>query len=245
MWDEQTSCTGGWILLYRETAARLQTLFLVHNRMETWKNKKIYLPLGSPQHCLKPVKKKKKTGVGMDAPISYRYGQVPRVLILHLRKACAHTCTSTHLRPRPKSQLVFRFDSVSQEKQEGRLTSAVTAWPCLAAANSFCRAMLTGVGTLIQLQLVDSEGQVCVWALVIQPSLFVARRHRGQARPGQGELQQGEAGSVSTMARHLFLVSIKAGRGVQLLPRSPASSTQCQAEILIFFVCAKRKKSEG
>lgn len=120
----------------------------------------------------------------MDAPISYRYGQVPRVLILHLRKACAHTCTSTHLRPRPKSQLVFRFDSVSQEKQEGRLASAVTAWPCLAAANSFCRAMLTGVGTLIQLQLVDSEGQVCVWALVIQPSLFVARRHRGQARPG-------------------------------------------------------------
>lgn len=158
----------------------------------------------------------------MDASHLVHICQVPRVLILHLQKACTHMHFCT-----PKISPCF--DSVSQEKQEDRLTPAVTPWPCLAAAESFCRAMLTGVGMLIQWQLVCSENQVCVWALVIQPSLFVARKHRGQARENYGSVKL--AGFLQWPGTSLSCFN--KGRERSPTPtkqENPASSTQWQAQ---------------
>lgn len=178
--------------MYRERAARLQKLFLVHNRMGTWKDKKntLFIPFSEAP----PEARVERAMDGMGAS----HLTQKRFLILHLWKARAHTCTSTHPRPLPESQFMFCFVSVSQEKQEGRFPPAIAAWLYPTAAGSRnCRAIAHCGLHVDPAAAVGSEGQDCLWAC--HYSSFIIY---GQETQRPGELQQGEASRVSTLARY-------------------------------------------
>lgn len=151
--------------MYRERAARLQKLFLVHNRMGTWKDKKntLFIPFSEAP----PEARVERAVDGMGAS----HLTQKRFLILHLWKARAHTCTSTHPRPLPESQFMFCFvlflfpKKKKKKKQEGRFPPAIAAWLYPTAAGSRnCRAIAHCGLHVDPAAAVGSEGQACIWA---------------------------------------------------------------------------------
>lgn len=163
--------------MYRERAARLQKLFLVHNRMGTWKDKKntLFIPFSEAP----PEARVERAMDGMGAS----HLTQKRFLILHLWKARAHTCTSTHPRPLPESQLMFCFVLFlfpKKNRKAGSLQQLQHGSARQPLAAETAGRLLTAVCMWIQLQLWSQKVKLVSGHDITHPSLFMARRHRDQ-----------------------------------------------------------------